>query len=112
MVAPGEPTRPDRSSTPTSALNPTRLTAHLVEDIMRSKLRDVVVFSARSLMLIFTLMCALAGTTVFAGPIILGGDDLDFHGNYNSGTGPNQKGWLYIQRALASMYKGGCLTRP
>jgi len=79
---------------------------------MRSKLRDVVVFSARSLMLIFTLMCAMAGTTVFAGPIILGGDDLDFHGNYNSGTGPNQKGWLYIQRALASMYKGGCLTRP
>jgi hypothetical protein len=60
-------------------------------------------------MLIVILTCGLA-STAFAGPIILGGDDLDYHGNYVSGV--NQKGWLYIQRALASMYKGGCLTRP
>ena len=79
---------------------------------MRYQPRDTVVFSSRSLMLILTLMCGLASTTAFAGPIILGGDDLDYHGNYNSGSGPNQKGWLYIQRALASMYQAGCITRP
>jgi hypothetical protein len=78
---------------------------------MRYQLRDMVVFSGRSLMLIVILMCGLASTTAFAGQIILGGDDLDYHGNYNSGTGPNQKGWIYIQRALASMYKAGCF-RP
>jgi len=41
-------------------------------------------------MLIVILTCGLA-STAFAGPIILGGDDLDYHGNYNSGSGPNQK---------------------
>jgi len=78
---------------------------------MRYQLRDLVV-SGRSLMLLLTFICGLASTTAFAGPIILGGDDLDFHGNYNSGSGPNQKGWLYVQKALASMYRAECITRP
>lgn len=66
----------------------------------------------RSLASALIFICGLAGTQVFAGPVILGGDDLDLHGNYNNGSGPAQKGWLYIQRALESMYKGGCLARP
>ncbi|MEA2939951.1 MAG: hypothetical protein QOD09_480 [Bradyrhizobium sp.] len=55
------------------------------------------------------LMFGLA-TTAFAGPIILGGDDLDLHGGW-SGTA-NTKGWLYIQKAITSMYAPGCITRP
>jgi hypothetical protein len=51
----------------------------------------------------------LTSTTAFAGPIILGGDDLDLHGSWN-GTS-NQKGWLYIQKAISSMYAPGCITR-
>ena len=66
---------------------------------------------------VFALMLigGLASSTALAGPIILGGDDLDYHGNYNNGAGPNQKGWLYIQKALANMYKTDpvpCITRP
>ena len=58
------------------------------------------------------LICVVANTTALAGPVILGGDDLDYHGNYNNGAGPNQKGWLYIQKAIANMYAGGCITCP
>ncbi len=47
--------------------------------------------------------------SVSAGPMIIGGDDLDDHGSYTSGA--NQLGWLYIQKALAKMHVGGCITR-
>lgn len=45
-----------------------------------------------------------------AGPVIIGGDDLDLHG-YRSG-GVNHLGWLYIEKAINSMYQPGCITIP
>lgn len=68
-------------------------------------------FSVRAVLLALLLVCGLSSTTAFAGPVIVGGDDLDFHGNYNNGSGPNKLGWLYMQRALANMYGPGCITR-
>ncbi len=56
------------------------------------------------------LALLLAPIQVSAGPVFLGGEDLDYHGNYNSGAGPNQKGWLYIQKAIASIY--ACTPGP
>jgi hypothetical protein len=44
--------------------------------------------------------CSLFGAAS-AGPVILGGDDLNDHGNW-SGTA-NTAGWLYIQNALANL---------
>jgi len=44
----------------------------------------------------------------WAGPVILGGDDLNDHGSFN-GTN-NIEGWLYIQNALANLLTG--ITRP
>lgn len=76
----------------------------------RTTKRDLAGRCVRSFMLLLILVCGLASTNAFAGPIILGGDDLDLHGSYASGA--NQKGWLYIEKALASMYRDGCITRP
>ncbi len=45
---------------------------------------------------------------VWAGPVILGGDDLNDHGSFN-GTN-NLLGWLYIQNALQNLLSG--VTRP
>ncbi|HEY0547235.1 MAG TPA: PKD domain-containing protein [Pyrinomonadaceae bacterium] len=77
---------------------------------LRLDQRAWVCFCIRSSMLILILTCGLWSTTAFAGPVIIGGDDLDLHGSYSSGA--NQLGWLYIQKAIASMYAGGCITRP
>jgi exosortase sorting signal-containing protein len=53
----------------------------------------------------------LAGTTAFAGPVILGGDDLTDHGS-RSGSA-NIDGWLYIERAVANILNTpGNITRP
>ena len=38
-----------------------------------------------------------------AGPVILGGDDLTDHGSRDPGTGANQQGWLYIEKALRNL---------
>ena len=48
--------------------------------------------------------------TAFAGPIILGGDDLNEHGNAVGGV--NLLGWKYIERALDSMEAQVTLTPP
>lgn len=44
----------------------------------------------------------------FAGPVILGGDDLTDHGSGNGVT--NNEGWLYIEKAIANLYTAQ--TRP
>lgn len=43
---------------------------------------------------------ALSATTQ-AGPVVIGGDDLNDHGSWDGST--NVLGWLYIQNALASL---------
>lgn len=54
-------------------------------------------------------LCTLGWATgVLAGPVVLGGDDLNDHGSYN-GTA-NLQGWLYIQNALQNLIAGS--TRP
>lgn len=44
-----------------------------------------------------------------AGPIIIGGDDLNDHG-FRDSSGVNQLGWKYIERAIASI--NAQVTRP
>lgn len=50
------------------------------------------------------LSLALTGLALpaFAGPVILGGDDLTDHGSGNGVT--NSQGWLYIEKAIANLY--------
>lgn len=56
------------------------------------------------------LSLALAGLAApaFAGPVILGGDDLTDHGSGNGVT--NNQGWLYIEKAIGNLYTAQ--TRP
>lgn len=56
------------------------------------------------------LSLALTGLAVpaFAGPVILGGDDLTDHGR-RTGT-VNEEGWLYIEKAIGNLY--AAQTRP
>jgi hypothetical protein len=50
------------------------------------------------------LLGVAAGSAHAAGgPVILGGDDMTDHGYYDTGSGTNQQGWLYIQRALENL---------
>lgn len=54
---------------------------------------------------------ALAGSTAsLAGPVVIGGDDLNDHGSYNTVTNANELGWLYIRNALQGLLAG--VTRP
>lgn len=54
-------------------------------------------------------MLITAASPVFAGgPVVIGGDDLDLHGSWNSTNG-NMQGWLYIERALDSIFDSGCI---
>jgi hypothetical protein len=46
-------------------------------------------------------MAVTSAGSVFAGPIILGGDDLNEHGSFSAGS--NQLGWLYIENALSAI---------
>jgi hypothetical protein len=52
--------------------------------------------------LVGSVVCSLA-LNVSAGPIILGGDDLNDHGSRNTSTNVNVAGWLYIQNALQNL---------
>lgn len=54
------------------------------------------------------LVCLGSGP-VFAGPVILGGDDLTQHGS-RSGAGQNLLGWLYIEKAVGNVLSNA--TRP
>lgn len=50
------------------------------------------------------VMAASAGNTAFAGPVIIGGDDLTDHG-FNV-AGVNMEGWKYIELALKDLEAG------
>jgi len=54
------------------------------------------------------LMLAMSAST-WAGPVILGGDDLTDHGSRSAG-GANLQGWLYMERAIGNLYSAQ--TRP
>lgn len=62
-------------------------------------------------------LCALSASA-FAGPVILGGDDLTDHGSrvgsLTDATGTNTQGWLYIEKAvgniLSSATRAGTIT--
>src|ERR1700682_215617 len=77
---------------------------------LRTTKRGLPIRSALFLIVSSILMCGLTSTQVLAGHIILGGDDLDLHGSYSAGA--NQQGWLYIQKAIDSIYLANCVTRP
>ncbi len=53
-------------------------------------------------------LAVCASGPVFAGPVILGGDDLTDHGNRVGGL--NVEGWLYIEKAIANLNTNQ--TRP
>lgn len=63
----------------------------------------------RQLAFLLAFGVALHGQAV-AGPVIIGGDDLDLHGSYNGTV--NVNGWLYVQKAISRMTEQGCITRP
>lgn len=46
----------------------------------------------------------------WAGPVILGGDDLTDQGFRSTGGGANQEGWLYIEKAISNLFSAQ--TRP
>jgi hypothetical protein len=56
-----------------------------------------------------TTVCVAAMiSSAVAGPVILGGDDLNDHGSYSGGA--NQQGWRYIQNAMSNILSG--VNRP
>jgi hypothetical protein len=60
--------------------------------------------------ILLALLIVLAfPTSAFAGPVILGGDDLTQHGQASS-AGVPEEGWLYIERALGNIAPK--VTRP
>jgi len=62
--------------------------------------------------LVVLLALALCSPAVtWAGPVILGGDDLTDHGSRN-GLGINLEGWLYIEKALSNLSPGVTRTGP
>ena len=64
----------------------------------------------RSLAIALVALLFLAGAA-YAGPVILGGDDLTDHGS-RSGSA-NVQGWLYMERAVANILNTpGNITRP
>jgi hypothetical protein len=51
--------------------------------------------------IIAIVVSGLLVSTAYAGPVILGGDDLTDHGSVSGGV--NQEGWLYIEKAVDSI---------
>lgn len=69
-----------------------------------------VALASRVVLGLALLLLVLPTPASFAGPVILGGDDLPLHGCYSNGV--NQYGWLYIQKAMTKLFQQGCITRP
>lgn len=65
--------------------------------------------ASRSLLLLAASMILGWPGQIFAGPVILGGDDLTDHGS-RSATGQNLEGWLYIEKAIGNLNTNQ--TRP
>jgi hypothetical protein len=53
-------------------------------------------------MKLILLGCVMLASPAFAGPVTLGGDDLNCHGERDGG-GLNIEGWLYIEKALTDI---------
>jgi len=51
--------------------------------------------------LLVILVCWALGSAAYAGPVILGGDDLTDHGSVSGGA--NMTGWLYIENAIGGI---------
>lgn len=62
----------------------------------------------RGLAVLMGLTLLIFGSVAWAGPVILGGDDLDDHGSGDGTT--NFLGWLYIERAIDNL--NSQVTRP
>lgn len=58
-----------------------------------------------------TSLALLFSAESWAGPVILGGDDLTDHGSRSSG-GANLEGWLYIEKAIANLYSAQTRSGP
>lgn len=58
--------------------------------------------------LAITALGLAMSTSAWAGPVILGGDDLTDHGSRSGGA--NLAGWLYIEKAINNLYSAQ--TRP
>lgn len=56
-----------------------------------------------------TALTLAMSTSAWAGPVILGGEDLTDHGSRSAG-GSNLQGWLYIEKAISNLYSAQ--TRP
>ena len=56
---------------------------------------------------LLSAMCLSADAWADGGPVVIGGDDLTQHGSRSFGV--NQKGWLYIEKALRHI--DGCITK-
>src|SRR5690242_5734327 len=70
--------------------------------------RTMALHRTPAVLAVSALFLALFSTRIaFAGPVVIGGDDLPLHGSYSGG---NLQGWLYMQKALDQMYP--CVTRP
>lgn len=54
-----------------------------------------------------TLTLAMSASA-WAGPVILGGDDLTDHGSRSGGA--NQEGWLYMEKAISNLYSAQTRT--
>jgi len=57
--------------------------------------------------------CWITTVSLHAGPVVIGGDDLDYHGSWSGSS--NLAGWKYIENALKGMFQpppASCLTRP
>jgi hypothetical protein len=55
------------------------------------------------------LTAVIIASPAWAGPVIIGGDDLTDHGSFSATLG-TQNGWLYIQKSLENL--GPAVTRP
>lgn len=65
--------------------------------------------ASRSLLILAASVALGWPGQIFAGPVILGGDDLTDHGS-RSAAGQNLEGWLYIEKAIGNLNTNQ--TRP
>lgn len=66
-----------------------------------------------SLIFVVLFIATITPCSLHAGPVVIGGDDLDYHGAWSGSA--NIKGWIYIENALRGMFlppPASCITRP
>jgi len=65
----------------------------------------------RRVLVVLLALALCSPAAAWAGPVILGGDDLTDHGSRTVG-GVNLEGWLYIEKALSNLSSGVTRTGP